>query len=129
MKLLIWGVSTLLALLWTGLVALTVALTGWVLDAVSASGGSMETLGGMTSWPMPPWLALWVDPALVEAMLDSVGQTLAWLAAVLPSGDTLMAWLGPLLWVGWGLGMLVLVGTAVVLHLMAGRLPTRLARG
>jgi hypothetical protein len=43
---------------------------------------------------------------------------------VLPSADGLMAWVGPLLWIGWGLGLLTLLAIAGLVHLLAGRAPS-----
>ena len=35
-----------------------------------------------------------------------------------------MGWIGPLLWVGWGLGMLTLLALAGLVHVLVGRAPS-----
>ena len=56
MKPWIWGVTALLALLWTGLVALTHQVTGWLLGAVDGAAlqGAADAVGGLALPPLPP---------------------------------------------------------------------------
>lgn len=126
MKILIWGLTALLAAFWTGLVWLTHQLTGWVLGAVDA--GALTTAGGTVAGvalpPLPGWLGLWIDTAWLGALQAWSAELLGWLGAVLPSGDGLMAWIGPLLWIGWGLGLLTLLVVAGLVHLLVGRAPS-----
>lgn len=70
---------------------------------------------------MPTWLAPWIDTASMEALQAMVVSLVQWLGAVLPSGDALMAWVGPLLWVGWGLVLVPMLGIAALLHWLVGR--------
>ena len=35
-----------------------------------------------------------------------------------------MAWVGPLLWIGWGLGLVLLLGLAGLAHVLIGRAPS-----
>ena len=123
MKWLLWPGVALVALFWTGLVAVGAQLSDW-LAATVASGQAVDLARSATQWPVPAWLALWVDPAWVQALQAAWLGTVQWLGQVLPSGDGLMGWIAPLLWIGWGLVMLLLLVCAVAGHWLAGRLGT-----
>jgi hypothetical protein len=73
---------------------------------------------------VPDWIALWVDPQVVrwaqEAVLWALGL-LGSLSAGLPMAGQVVGWLVPLVWVLWGLGMLVLLGLALGVHVWLGR--------
>lgn len=118
MKTLIWSLTALLAALWTGFVALAQRLTGWLVGAIDAGTAAAVPLP-----PLPDWLALWIDAEMLAAWRVFGVDLLQWLGAVLPSGETLMAWIAPLLWVGWGLGLLSLLAVAGLLHWLVGRVP------
>jgi hypothetical protein len=120
---LIWSLTALLAAGWTGLVALTQQLAGWLLGAVHADALTQAS-GAVGGWSVPAasaWLAPWVDTAELAALQALATDGVQWLGAVLPSGDALMAWVGPLLWVGWGFGLLTLLAVAGLLHWLVGR--------
>lgn len=123
MKTLVWGLTALFAAGWTGLVWVTHQLAGWLLGAVDAgtlkdAGGAV---GGLPLPPLPEWLGVWVDTAWLGALQGWSADLLGWLGAVLPSGDALMAWVGPLLWIGWGLGLVLLLGLAGLAYVLVGR--------
>ena len=118
MKALIWGLTALLAALWTGFVALTHKVSGWLLGAIDTG-----STGAVPLPPLPDWLALWIDAEMLTAWRAWGGDLLQWLGAVLPSGDALMGWIGPLLWVGWGFGLFALLAVASLLHWLVGRVP------
>lgn len=126
MKTLVWGITALLATLWTGLVALTHQLSGWLLGALNAAAFSQAagTVGSLPLPPVPVWLSPWLNTPELAA-LQAFGVSLVqWMGAVLPSGDALMAWIGPLLWVGWGLGLLTLLALATLAHWLVTRMYT-----
>lgn len=123
MKTLIWGLTALLTALWTGAAALAHAFTGWLLGAIDA-GALGEAGGAVASLPLPPlpaWLAPWIDTAWLGTLQTFGADLLRWLGAVLPGSDALMAWIGPLLWIGWGLGLLTLLALAGLLHWLVAR--------
>lgn len=123
MKAMIWVAFVVLAGLWTGLVALTVQVTDWLLAAM-ASGQATDLATAAGQWPVPAWLALWVDTAWLQGLQAAAVDLVQWLGQVLPSADGLMGWIAPLLWIGWGLVMLLLLVCAVAGHWLAGRLGT-----
>lgn len=121
MKPLIWGVFGLLALCWTGLAAASVEITEWLLTRIG-SGQVSDAATAAGQWPVPAWLALWVDPAWVKAMQGAWLGLVQWLGQVLPSGSGLMTWITPLVWTAWALGLLCLLVPAIGLHWLVGRL-------
>jgi hypothetical protein len=121
MKIMIWVAFLVLAGLWTGLVALTVQVTDWLLAAV-ASGQASDLASAAGQWPVPAWLALWVDTAWLQDLQAAWVGVVQWLGQVLPSAGGLMGWITPLLWTGWALVMLLLLVCAVAGHWLAGRL-------
>lgn len=123
MKPLIWGVFGLLALCWTGLAAASVQVTEWLLTLV-ASGQATDAAVAAGQWPVPAWLATWVNPAWLTAMQGAWLGLVQWLAQVLPSAGGLMNWITPLVWITWALGMLCLLVPAIALHWISGRLKT-----
>jgi hypothetical protein len=120
MKALIWGLFALLALLWTGLVLVSAELTGWLATTV-ASGQAGDLAASAGQWPVPAWLALWVDPAWVEALQAGWVQLMGWLGASGPAIGSVVSWLIPLMWVVWGLVLLVMLLAAAAGHFLMGR--------
>ena len=127
MKTIIWGVFAFLTVCWTALVALSVQLTHWLVGA-AGSGQATSAATAVGEWPVPAWAALWVDPAWLQALQAMWLDLVQWLGQVAPSSDGLMGWITPLLWTGWGLGMLGLLVPAIGLHWLVVRLnqPTTL---
>ena len=116
----IWVVVVVLAAFWTGLAALLAQLTDW-LSAAMASGAAGSALDQIGQWPVPAWLAPWVDPAWVETMQASVLEWLQWLSAAMPAIGGLMGWISPLVWLLWGLGLVVLLCVGGGLHFLVRR--------
>lgn len=120
MKAIVWLVFLVLVAFWTGLVALTEQLSQWLLTSM-ASGqvGELATLAGQ--WPVPAWLGFWVDTAWLQSLQEVGVGLVQWLSQVLPSSQGLMSWISPLLWLGWGLGTLLLLVAAVIGHMLLGQ--------
>ena len=123
MKTLIWSFTALLVAAWTGFIAVVHQLTGWLLGAIDAGAlqGAAGTVGGLALPPLPDWLAPWLDISTLAALQSLVVSVVQWLGVVLPSGDALMAWIGPLLWVGWALALVPMLAIAALLHWLVGR--------
>lgn len=120
MKAIVWLVFLVLTAFWTGLVALTEQLSQWLLASM-ASGqvGELATVAGQ--WPVPAWLGFWVDTAWLQSLQEAGVGLVLWLGQVLPSSQGLMSWITPLLWLGWGLGTLLLLVAAVMGHMLLGQ--------
>lgn len=124
MKALIWGIFGLLAICWTGLAAASVQITEWLLSAL-ASGQATSAATASGEWPVPAWLAMWIDPAWLKTMQTAWLGLVQWLGQVLPiTAGSLQGWISPLVWTAWALGMLCLLVPAIALHWLAGRLKT-----
>lgn len=120
MKVLIWFAFLLLAAFWTGVVMLTSQVTDWVLGSVQ-SGQVADLAASAGQVPLPAWLALWVDTAWLKEMQTFGISLVQWLGQVLPSADGLMTWINPLLWFGWGLGILAMLVGAIAAHWLLGK--------
>ena len=116
MKAILWGAFALLGLLWTGGAVIAVEILKWSAGAL-ASGGISELTGAAAGVPIPGWLAPFVDLAGWREIIAGTTAWLSSLSAVLPSPSQSLAWLVPLIWVVWGLGLLALL----VLSLLASR--------
>lgn len=129
MRTLIWTFTALLATLWTGFVAIVHQLTGWLLSAMQTGSlqGAADSVGALSLPPIPAWLAPWLDTDSLAALQSMAVSVVQWLGAVLPSGDALMAWIGPLLWVGWAVALVPLLALATLLHWLVGRVRTQQA--
>ena len=121
MKTVVWGVFALLALCWSALIALSVQLADWLLGA-AGSGQVTAAASAVGQSPVPAWVALWIDPSWLQALQALWLDGVQWLGQVVPSSDGLMGWITPLLWTGWGLGMLCLLVPAIGLHWLVGRM-------
>ncbi|TAH09688.1 MAG: hypothetical protein EAZ11_14240 [Curvibacter sp.] len=114
--------SVLLALLWTGFIGISAALADWVAGQGGQLQGGLQTIA---QWPIPPWIALWTDPATAEAVRATIVWSVEMLAVAMPWITPLLDWVGPLLWVIWFLGVVVLVVLAGLGLLLIGRISKR----
>ena len=127
------------AIVWTltGLCAAVWSLLVWAVHAL-VTGPDWRALGDgawmdwLMQWRLPAWLGDWVP-------LGAVGELQAWLAMLGPWVESLLAhapgvlaWVTPVLWLGWALGLLVLVllgvaGSVLVVAIRAPALARRQA--
>jgi len=121
MKLLIWTAFALLSIFWTGTALISVELTEWLASTVGTSQVS-DVAASVGQWPVPAWLALWVDPAWIEAIQASWLQVMGWLGASGPAAlGSVLSWLIPLIWVVWGVVLLLMLLAATAGHFLVGR--------
>lgn len=119
MKILIWAVTGVLLLMWTGLIAVTTAVVTWVSGmSTDPAKRSVEAIGNM---PLPEWVTIWMPPGVLESVKASttgvVESTMAGLTWLTP----MLGWINPVLWVVWGLIAVMGLAIAVVLHMLVGR--------
>ena len=123
MKTLIWGAFVFFAAIWTGGVALTVALVRAAVGMLSpAQGAGVPDV--LTAPPIPDWLAPWVDILGWREWIQGTTALLESLLAVLPSLGQMLDWLVPLAWIVWGIGLIGLF----VLALIGSKLTSRFSR-
>ena len=120
MKAVVWIVAAVLAVLWTGFAALGAAVLSWMAEVI-ASGGASDWARIAAAWPAPAWLALWIDPAAVQAVQQTLQWLIGWVGQSLPLVGSLVGWLVPLAWFVWGVGMLALLTLAGLGHWWIGR--------
>ncbi len=120
MRLAIWIVCGVLAALWTGGAFAAAALTDWAAGLI-ASGAAVDLARVVSEWPVPGWLAPWVDPASLEAVQELLVAVLGWLRDAWPGIGALVGWLVPVIWVVWALGVALLLALAGLGHWLAGR--------
>jgi hypothetical protein len=121
MKTALWIVFALLAALWTGTVLVSAELTGWLASTV-ASGAAGDVINNVGQWPLPAWLALWIDPAWVQGMQAAWVQVMGWLGQSGPALGSVVSWLIPLIWVVWGVVLLLMLAATVAGHFLLGKL-------
>ncbi len=104
MKVIIWSVFLLLALLWTAGAGLLAWLTEWSIGLLSSGSAAdlMERAGQITA---PPWLGPWFDLAGWRELLQWSTSVLETVSALLPSAGQSLGWLVPVVWIVWGLGL------------------------
>jgi hypothetical protein len=96
----------LLALLWTGGAASAAWVVQWAAQAL-ADGGVAAAGRDFASLPVPQWLALWLDPALLQAVRSALLWTPDAAGTLLPAAGSAAGWLVPV-WVLWGFGLAAL---------------------
>ena len=119
MKIIIWSFFILTLALWTGMTLLTVQLVDWI---VQSFGSTLPTdLGAVLSTiPVPPWLAIWIDTTWIQAIQSSLVGLIEGITQTVPYLASAIGWLSPLIWAIWGLGVLVLLILAVAGHWLIG---------
>jgi hypothetical protein len=102
----VWALVAMLAAPWT------LACMGlhWLLSGPDWSVGDTDTwLRWLERWQIPVWLADWLPMASVTALKAWLTALGPWVESLLAQAPALLTWLVPLLWIAWGLGLLVLV--------------------
>ena len=120
MTVIIWTLFAVLMALWTGFAALSTSLVGWLLSGLADGQvtGAAEALG---QWPIPIWLGAWIDPVFISDLQHTWLSAVQWLSDVLPAASTLIGWVVPLMWTGWGLVSMCLLAAALLGHWLVGK--------
>ncbi len=120
MRLIVWGVFLLLAISWTGFVVVSAQVIEWSVRSLSAgSSALLEAATGNIVIPM--WLSPLLEPSAWAALLQTVQASLAGVSDFAPLVGTLIGWVEPIVWVVWGLGLLLLIGLAVAVNAFISR--------
>lgn len=119
MKLLLWGGAGLVALLWTLMIAVVASLATWLAGSADQAVGGLQAI---SQWPTPAWLAVWMDPALLEPFRAMAVWVMDLLATSAPWLTPMLGWVAPMLWVLWAMVMLLLLVIAVGGHYLVGKL-------
>lgn len=118
MKILIWIVTGFLVLLWTGTVALLTAAVNWLSTSGDPAARGVQAMG---QWPAPEWLAVWIPPAVMEQLKVSVTGLLDMLVSATSWIGPMLGWVSPVLWVVWGLVLVLMLALAGGVHLLVAK--------
>lgn len=123
MKTIIWSLFILILSIWTGMTLLTVHLVDWI---VQTFGSTLPTDFGavLGTIPVPPWLAVWIDPVWIQSIQPSLIGLIEGITQTVPYFASAIAWLSPLIWAIWGLGALALLIFAIAGHWLLGSFRT-----
>jgi len=121
MKTLVWSLFVLILVIWTGMTLVTVHLVDWIAQTFGSTpptdlGSVLGTI------PVPPWLALWIDPAWIQSIQSNLVGFIETMTQTAPYFASAIDWLSPLLWAFWGLGALLLLSLAIAGHWLASNL-------
>lgn len=128
---LIWAMFGLLFVFWTAAAWGLHLAAQWFAGLAPAKLGAATTAAGDAARQavpllgLPEWLTAGLPAGLVEAWLAWAQSFLPWLEWLQQQVPALVGWLSPAIWIGWGLGALVLLLAGIALHvvirLFAGR--------
>lgn len=114
MKIALWVITALIALVWTLLAGSAAWVAGWAVDHLDEAMKGLQSASGL---PWPAWITLWIDPAWLEGIRQAVTVSIAALTESLPWITPVLGWVPAAIWVVWGLGSLMLLGVAGAVHL------------
>jgi hypothetical protein len=120
MKIALWIAFALIAALWTGTVFVSAELTGWLATTV-ASGQAGDVLTNAGQWPVPAWLGLFVDAAWIEGIQAAWVDVMGWFGQSGPALGGVVSWLVPLMWIVWGVVMLIMLAATVACHFLLSK--------
>jgi hypothetical protein len=120
MKIALWIVFALIAALWTGAVLVSAELTGW-LATTMATGQAGDVMANVGQWPVPAWLGLLIDPAWIEGIQAAWVDVMGWFGQSGPALGGVVSWLIPLMWIVWGLVMLMLLAATAACHFLLNK--------
>lgn len=128
MKLALWLVVGLAAIVWTGGAFLAAELTEWAVQALG-SGQAEGLAKGVAQWPVPQWVSLWINPALIQEMQSAVLWIVEVLSDSMPLVESALGWLVTIVWLLWGLGLVAMLLVAFSAHVFLRRVGSARSRG
>lgn len=118
MKILIWVITAVIALLGSLLVAVTASAVGWLSDNMA---GGADWVKQLAQVPVPAWLSSLLDPAMVEWVRTASVGAISAVATGLPWVAPMLGWIVPVLWVVWVIVLICLLVLASGLNYAVGR--------
>jgi len=124
--LVIWVLVGLLTALWSLAAWAFHSLSIWTVAALGAQAEGLPSLGArLSDLQLPAWLAPWIPDGLLRGLAELVDLLAPMLKYLLDLMPTLADWLSPLIWLGWGVGVFLLVllggGLSLLLKLMQAK--------
>lgn len=108
-----WFLVLALLAVWSLGVGLLHSAAVWSLAGMGALVDRAPPLEHLT---LPGWIGLWVPSDIIAAIQSSAAAVLPWVQPMLSALPSAADWLGPLSWVLWGVGAVVLGVGGVLLH-------------
>lgn len=121
MRVVVWAAWAVIAVGWTLGAWVMAELAHWAVQSIGSAEAGRAAQAVLQA-PLPPWLGVWIDPAWLELLRSQLQWLIEAGQAVLPAVGAMAGWIVPLVWVGWGLGMLTLLALAIAAHWLIGRL-------
>lgn len=121
MRVVIWAAWAVIAGVWTLGAWVLAELAQWSVQTMSSAEAGRAAQAVLQA-PLPPWLGVWIDPAWLELLRSQLQWLIEAGQAIMPAVGAVAGWIVPLVWIGWGLGMLTLLALAVGAHWLIARL-------
>jgi len=75
----------------------------------------------MAQWPLPDWLAVWMPPGVIEPLKTGISELLGSVITATSWIAPMLGWLSPLVWVIWGMVLVLMLVLAGGFHVLAAR--------
>lgn len=108
-----WFLALALLLIWTACVWVLHSLAVWSLTGVGAMVGQSQQIDRLT---VPGWIEVWIPSDLILTFKTTAANVLPWIESALSVLPSVGAWLSPLAWIVWGVGLVILMVGAAALH-------------
>lgn len=108
---LLWTVIVGLLAIWSTGVWMLHALLVWSMSGAGALADQAQQLGSVN---LPNWLPPWLPPEWAPWLQDVATGLLSMLTSALTMLPSATGWLGPLAWLVWAIGLLMLVAVAAL---------------
>jgi hypothetical protein len=110
-----WFLTLTLLAAWSTGVWMLHGLAAW---SMTGAGALMAQSQKIDAFNLPAWTAQWIPPDLMLAVKASAATVLPWLETALAALPSPVGWLSPLAWTVWGVGSVILVVCAVLMHIL-----------
>ncbi len=97
--------------IWSVAVWVLHSLLVWAMSGAGALAGQTSRIESVT---VPGWLAPWLPPDWVPELQAAAASLLPWLESALSMLPSATAWLSPLAWLVWAVGLLMLAAAAAI---------------
>ena len=120
----IWVMIGLLLVFWTAAAWGLHLAAQWLAGLAPAKLEAATTAAGDAARQavpllgLPEWLTAGLPAGVVEAWLAWAQSFLPWLQSLQQQVPAMVGWLSPAIWIGWGLGALLLLLAGIALHVV-----------
>lgn len=122
MKTMLWSLTGVFALVWSGLAWAAAGLVRWTVEALS-TGRATELGKAAVEFKFPAWAEPFLDTGLLEMLQSFVRWLMEMAGTGAPMAGTAIGWLVPVVWITWAFGLTVLIVIALLLNHLIKSLP------